>query len=500
MSSPILVLNDINKYFSEGFSLYNINLELYKGEVHILMGENGSGKSAIMKIINGIFQYDSGKIIMEGTTIHFSSAYEAKRNGIHYIMQDTNLYENLSVAENVFFDQMPHVNNVLKLIDINKMYYNCYVLFNKLNIDIDPFKSVSQLGFGQKQLVELAKASISPAKILILDEPSAALTESERKILFEIITTLKKEGMAIFYISHKLDDALKIGDRITIINQGRIIGTKNINEIDCNTVVQMMTGETFKDRYPKLPSVIGEKVLSVKNLRYLNILNDVSFNLHKGEILGITGLVGSGRTLLAKCLFGLINQYEGTIELNGQHVNFSDPSDAINAGITLVPEDRIINTVIGCLDLEENLSISSLKRFAHGPVLYPYLINNTALHYIKNLNIKPGNPEDLFYTYSGGNQQKTILGRAIMTRSQIYILDEPTRGIDIASKIDIYNIMNSIVANKGSIIFISSDIEEILGMCDTIIVLTDGKISCEMPRKEATKEKILYNIIKTADS
>lgn len=498
MSSPILVLNDINKYFNEDFSLHNINLDLYEGEVHILMGENGSGKSAIMKIISGIFQPDSGEIILEGTPIHFSSAYDAKKYGIHYIMQDTNLYENFSVAENVFFDQMPYINKFLKLIDQNKMYYNCRILFNKLGIDIDPFQPVSQLGFGQKQLVELAKACVSPARLLILDEPSAALTESERKILFETITTLKEKGMAIFYISHKLDDVEKIGDRITVIHQGRIIDTRNVQSIDDSTVVKMMTGKTFKNRYPKLPPVIGEEILSVRNLKYSNILDDINFNLHKGEILGITGLVGSGRTLLAKCLFGMIDQYEGTVELDGEPVNFSGPADAIAAGIILVPEDRLINTVIGCLSLRENLSIASLKRFARGPILYPTFINTISLHYIKNLNIKPGNPEDLFFTYSGGNQQKTILGRAIMTRPRIYILDEPTRGIDIASKVDIYNIMNDIVTNEGSIIFISSDIEEILGMCDRILVLTDGKISYEMSREEATKEKILYHAIKKA--
>ena len=498
MSSPILLLSDINKYFSEDFSLQNINLDLYEGEVHVIMGENGSGKSAIMKIISGIFQPDSGKIILEGMPVHFKSVYDSKKHGIHYVMQDTNLYENLSVAENVFFDKMPYIHNFFKLIDINKMYYDCQILFDKLNIDIDPQKTVSQLGFAQKQLVELAKACISPSKILILDEPSAALTESERKILFETIITLKEEGMPIFYISHKLDEVEKIGDRITVIHQGEIVDTKDVKDIDNNTVIKMMTGKTFKNRYPKISSTIGEKILSVKNLTYSNILDNISFNLHKGEILGITGLVGSGRTVLAKCLFGMIEQYDGIIELDGNPVRFSSPSDAMAAGIILVPEDRLVNTVIGCLNLRENLSVAALERFARGPILYPTFMNTTSLHYIKNLNIKPGNPEDLFCEYSGGNQQKTILGRAIMTRPRIYILDEPTRGIDVPSKVDIYNIMNNIVTDEGSIIFISSDIEEILGMCDRILVLSDGKISCEMSQKEATKEKILYHSLKKA--
>ncbi len=491
MKKPILVLKNITKYFSEDFTLTNINLDLFPGEVHILIGENGSGKSTIMKIIGGILKPDRGTIFINNVATTFDSEYDAKKHGILYIMQDTNLYYNLTTAENIFYDKLYLMKDNFSGINYFKLFNLCEKILHELNISIDAKEEIKHLSFAQKQLIELAKAYVSDAKIIIFDEPSSALTDFEKDILFKVVTILKNKGIAIFYISHKLDDIKKIGDRITVLHHGQIVGTKNTEEASKDTVITMMTGLTFEERYPKLDIKIGEEVLRVENLKYQTTLNSISFNLHKGEIIGITGLVGSGRTQLSKCLFGDAKPTGGSIFIEGKEVFLKEPADAIKAGINLIPENRKENSIFECHNVIDNMTISALNRYNNFLALSDNLLRKTTEEYIRQFSIKPQRPNNLLETYSGGNQQKIIIAKWVMCRSKIYIMDEPTRGVDIASKVDIYNCMNDIVSKGASIIFISSEIEEILGMSDKILVLAGGRIVSEMSKKDATKEKIL---------
>ena len=491
MSVPALLLKDINKYMSEDFSLCNIYLDLYYGEVHAIMGENGSGKSMIINVINGIFKNDSGQIYLDGKEIIVNSVHEAKRLGIHSVFQEVALYPNLTVAENVFADKMPYKNRLLRSLDFDKLYYDCNSLFQELNIDIDPYALLGSLGFAQKHLIEMVKAYISDAKIIIFDEPSAAFTLVEKNILYRVLRELKQRNKAVIYITHFLDEIDVIADRITVIYQGKVIGTRNVKNITYDEIISLLTMAYDGKQYPKLDIALGKIIFSVKNLCFENKLSDISFDLKKGEILGVTGLVGSGRSILSKCLFGVLKATNGVVEVNGKIVNLKDPSDAIDAGIALLPEDRKNLSVYGCLNLEENVSVSSLKRFQQCFMIDPYILADVSGSYVEKLSIKPGNAADVLNTYSGGNQQKMAVARWMMSRLKVYIMDEPTRGVDIASKTDIYNCMVDMVRKGASIILISSDMDEIMGMCDRILVLNAGKLMCNLSRSQASKETIL---------
>ena len=404
---------------------------------------------------------------------------------------------NLTIAENIFADKMPYKNKFLHWIDYDKLFFNCKDLFCKLNIDLDPTALLSSLGFAQMHLIEMVKAYISDANIIIFDEPSEAFTQIEKSILFQLIKELKSKNKAIIYITHFLDEIETIADRVSVIHQGKIVGTKNVKETSIQEIIYLMAMAEHTKRYPKLDISLGKTILSVRNLSFKEVLTDVNFDLKKGEILGVTGLVGSGRSIMAKCIFGVTKPSSGSIEVNSKPVTIREPYDAINAGIAFLPEDRINFSVFGCLDLEENVSISSLKRFVRHQVIDSYILSDVTGSYVDKLSIKPGNSADTLNTYSGGNQQKMTVARWIMSRLKVYIMDEPTRGVDIASKTDIYNCMVDMVRKGASIVFISSDIDEILGMCDRILVMNSGRLVCNLPRNRATKEEILYQAAKS---
>lgn len=491
MRCPKLELKGINKKVSDAFSLHNISLDIFPGEIHAFIGENGSGKSTVIKIISGVLKQDSGEILIDGKPVAIPNVASAKRQGIHCVWQDINLYPNLSVAENIYMDYSESDKNLLAL-NKYRMYRDCSNIFEEFGINIDIRTMAGQLGFAQRQLVEMAKAYISNAEIVIFDEPSAAFTTKERDILYRIIDALKKKNTAILYITHILDEIEHIADRFSVIHQGRIIGTKNVNDSSKEDIIRMLSVPAEKNRYPKLNVTLGKIIMSVRDLSYSNILGSINFDLRKSEILGITGLMGSGRSLLAQCLFGITPIDSGYIEINGQKQKISSPDDAIRNGIAFLPEDRSSSSIFGCLDLENNVTISSLKRFEQFKYLHNKIMTDVTDTYIKKLSIRPGHPNDLLVNYSGGNQQKTAVARWIMSRSKIYILDEPTRGVDVASKTDIYNSMLDLVSKGASIILISSDIEEIMGMCDRVLVLSEGHISGEFKQSDATKEAIMY--------
>ncbi len=491
MSRAVLRLQGISKNFDNEFLLDNVDLELLRGEVHIIIGENGSGKSALMKIVSGLYRRDAGSILYGDREIEFDSFHESRVEGIFYQHQDNQLFSNLSVAENVYFDRLARRRNLLSLFDRAQLQYRCGQLFEELGIGLSPAELVRRLGYAERQLLSAVKAYVSEAKIIIFDEPTAAMSEFERQIFFGLLERLKKRVLGIFYISHRMDEIKQVGDRVTVMHKGRVISTNRIHEIDRSTLLGMMIEEPHQERYPRLRIQPGKPVLKVDHLVKQPILHNVSFTLHKQEILGITGLMGSGRTLLSNCLFGIEAPDAGRISLEGRDYLFRHPVEAMNSGLSLIPENRAENGIFPPLNLLANVSIATLKRFKDRCVLNDRYMRQLSVEYVRRLGIVPGRQSDILRYYSGGNQQKVMLARWFMKRASVYVMDEPTRGVDTAAKVDIYNAMNDLISKGASVILISSEIEEILGMCDRVLVLAGGRIACDLKREEASKELIL---------
>ena len=481
MNPPLLQLNQIKLNISS-FSINDISLDLYPGEIHVLMGENGSGKSLLMQIISGIISPDRGEVLYNGQPLR-------NRKDIIYIRQDADMFENLSIAENLFFHNLPYKNRFLKLLDYDKLNYQFEQLIKELKLPVTVFDEVKDLGLAQRQIIEFCKAYISNARVVILDEPSAALTHSEKELLYNIVQHIKDKGAGVFYITHRIEDVLAIGDRISVIKKGSLVGTRTVSDTTEEEIIKMMSDNYRKDRYPKIKLKKGRTILSVKNLGYENKLNNINFDLREGEILGVTGLAGSGRTLLANCLFGM-TKYEGQILINGSPKNIYSPYAAILNGIAMMPENRMDESIFQSLDTNENLALPSFKRFSRNHIINMDYLKQTVLEYIIKINIPIVNMHDIL-SYSGGNLQKAIFAKWIMSRAKIFILDEPTRGIDIASKIDIYNFITDLVKKNVCIIYISSDIEEIFGICDRVAVLSDNTLACDVATKDISVEEIV---------
>ncbi len=491
MKEPILRLKNINLKLSDYFQLADINLDLFKGEVHVLTGENGSGKSSLMNIILGKYIKDSGEIIIDNCPVSINSPKDAKKLGITMIHQESSLFENFSVAENIFINNKPYINKTLKIINWNKTYSDCQALFKRFNFTLDEKALVENLNLAQKQLVEICRAYISQARIIIMDEPTSSLAEAETALLFNIIKELKKSGVAVIYISHRLDEIQKIGDRISVIRNGEIIGTQSMHDMNVNSIIHMMTGQELKNRYPKLTVKTGRELLKVSGLYSGNVIKDINFSLKKGEILGITGLAGSGRSKIAKCLFGVDKIDSGEIFIDKKKITLNSPADAINAGIAYVTEDRTSEGLFMYLNITENISAPNTRKVSNKYIIDRGIENDLCENYVENLRIKVETLNEKAAYLSGGNQQKLVLAKWIMSKSKILIFDEPTRGIDVTSKVDVYNVMNEMVTKDISIILISSDVNEVIGMCDRIIVLYNGRIKAIVPRNDATHEKIM---------
>ncbi|MEX1377522.1 MAG: sugar ABC transporter ATP-binding protein [Eubacteriales bacterium] len=489
MEYPLLKLDNITKKI-EDFTLSNIDIELNSGEVHMIMGENGSGKSLMMQIASGFIGADGGSIYYRGNLVKNTNGNSNLLDNTIYIRQDATMLKTLSIPENIYFQSIPYKSRFLKIIDYNQLKDRCKKLIDEFNLPFTVEHEVKSLGLAQRQIAEICRAYVSNADIIILDEPTAALTEYEQNILYEMINKIKERGSGIFYITHSLDEVFSVGDKISVIKNGALVGTKNLKECTRETIISMLSGIYHANRYPKLNVDIGNVIYSISNLHYSNKLVNINLSLRKGEIIGITGLAGSGRTLLANCIFGAADYDKGNVELNNKPVKITNPFDAIENGIALVPEDRLDESIFRYLDIFENVAFSSLRRFKGLLGIDNKFLEQVVSTYISKLNI-PKESSSNILEYSGGNQQKAILAKWIMSRAKIFVLDEPTRGVDNASKIDIYNSIGDLASKGAGIIMISSDIEEILGICDKVCVLSNQTIvSCE-PVENMTKEKII---------
>lgn len=491
----LLHLDHITKYFPGVKALSDLSINLFKGEIHAVCGENGAGKSTLMKIITGVYQADFGSIYLNGNKVVMRNPNEAFAQGIAIIFQETSLFQDLTVLENIFMGHeilKPIVGKYVKILDYPAMYAKANQVFKRLGMNINLEENVSNLSVATKQMVEIAKALTHDSRILILDEPTAALSKKEVETLFQIIEKLKSEGVSMLYISHRLDEIFQIADRVTVIRDGESVQTEDVDKVEKDQLVSWMIGRPLSNFYPKEDVELGEVVLNATGLCQHGILKDIDFSLRRGEILGIAGLAGAGRTEMALALCGLTPLDSGTIEINGKIAKIKDYRSAMELGIAYVSEDRQKYGLVISMSVEENISFPLLpdlsKRFG--------LINRNrsseiATEYIDKLSIKTPSNGAKVMNLSGGNQQKVSVSKALATDPQILILDEPTRGVDVGAKSEIHRIISNLAKSGKSIIMISSELPEILGMSDRVLVLKGGRKQGELVRSECSQAKIL---------
>lgn len=483
----ILELIDITKKYPGVRALDKVSMSVAQGEVHALIGENGAGKSTLIKAVAGVIDIDAGSFIIDGKEYTQLDPQAAIKAGIAVIYQEFSLVLNMSVAENVFLGEKIGGKY---LPNFKEMYQRTKDIFSKFNIDIDPKQMVGTLTTGQMQMVEIAKAISKNARILIMDEPSASLSIAEVEAMFSIVRQLKKSGVTIIYISHRLEELFEIGDRVTVLRDGQFVKTMNIKEIDRQKLVNLMVGRELIENHPQRHGVHNEEVLAVKSLTG-NGVKDISFSLYKGEILGLGGLVGAGRTELAKLIYGAAKKDSGELYIKGKCLNITSPEQAIKSGIGLIPEDRKLEGAILEYAIDWNISLMSLKRLSKKGVINRKAIDILCDKYFDELKIKAVGKKQLVKNLSGGNQQKVVLAKVLAAETEIIIFDEPTRGIDVGAKQEIYNLMNELTDCGISIIMISSDMEELLGMSDRIIVMHEGELAGEVTKNQFSQERIL---------
>ncbi|WP_413595941.1 sugar ABC transporter ATP-binding protein [Citrobacter youngae] len=492
MSETFLQMSHITKRFPGVLALSNVDFTLRKGEVHALLGENGAGKSTLMKILSGVYQPDEGDIIFEDQPVSFANPLSAQNVGITIIHQEFNLFPELTVEDNIFIGREFCKNNRWRL-DEKQQRQAAIDILQKLNLNISPDTLVADLTVAQQQMVEIAKAISVNAKILIMDEPTAALTETEIDSLFRVTRLLKEQGTGIVYISHRLEELALIADRATVMRDGQFIATVDYDSVKISDLIAMLVGRDLGNIYPRRePQPQRKPVLEVSGLTRKGVLNNIDFTLHQGEILGFAGLMGAGRTELARAIFGADPIDSGTIKLNGKETVIKDIPDAIQQGISYLTEDRKKEGLALGLSVERNIMLGNYPEYSnrYGNV-DSKRCQQTSEEQVKALRIKTPHLEQAALNLSGGNQQKIIIARWVCKDTDILIFDEPTRGIDVGAKLEIYELMNRLVAKGKSIIMISSELPEVLGMCDRILVMRNGRITGELASDDATQEKIM---------
>lgn len=490
MADYILEIKNISKSFPGVKALDKVQLQIRSGEVHALMGENGAGKSTLMKILNGLYKPDEGEIFFNGQRIEIDSPADALKAGISMIHQELSPIRGMSIAENIFLGREPLYPNTL-FIKKRELHKRAAELLDRFNMKLDPNVLLSRLSVAQMQMIEIIKAVSYNARIILMDEPTSALTEDEVKKLFSTIRDLKRSGVPIVYISHRMEEIFEIADRVSVLRDGKYIGTEDIAAITEERLISMMVGRELKSIFSKEEAKIGDTVLEVRNLKRKDAFHDISFKARKGEILGIAGLMGAGRSEVMRAIFGIDRLDSGEILFEGKKIEVRKPMDAIDHGIAMVTEDRKELGLVICRSIRENISLPSIRSFCNGSFVRKPAEKAKCNEIAKDISIKMKNINQIVQFLSGGNQQKVVLAKWLITKPKILILDEPTRGIDVGAKAEIYKIMSALARDGMAIIMISSELPEIMGMSDRILVMGDGRIKGEFSREKVTQEDIL---------
>jgi D-xylose transport system ATP-binding protein len=493
-------MRNITKEFPGVRALDDVTFQVRRGEIHALVGENGAGKSTLMKVLSGVYPHGGygGDIVVDGVVQRYQGIHDSEKAGIAIIYQELALVKHMTVAENIFLGA--ELRRGPGIIDWNRTYSETARVLREVGLKVNPATKVIDLGVGSQQLVEIAKALSKDARILILDEPTAALTEAETETLLGLLDGLRKKGVTCIYISHRLREVTRIADRVTVLRDGKTVVTLPIAEMPIPRMIHHMVGRELTTMFPRVERSAADVVLDVRNWTVEDpvtgdvAVDDVSFQVKKGEILGFAGLMGAGRTELVMSLFGgWGRRRKGEVFLNGQRLDVRGPADAIRAGLALVSEDRKRYGLVLGMDVRQNSTLASLRRFARLGVIDPNEEIAAAERYVKELRTKTPSVEQKVGNLSGGNQQKVVLAKWLLTRPKVLFLDEPTRGIDVGAKVEIYNIMNDLVAQGVAVVMVSSELPEVLGVADVILVIHEGKLTGRLARTEATEEKVMHH-------
>ncbi|WP_419954556.1 sugar ABC transporter ATP-binding protein [Neobacillus niacini] len=484
-----ITMENIYKAFGANQVLTGVDFELLDGEVHALMGENGAGKSTMMNVLTGLHARDKGTITIDGKETYFKNPKEAEQCGITFIHQELNIWPDMTVLENLFIGK--ELKNFFGLLKISEMKALAKKQFDRLAVSIPLDKEAGYCSVGEQQMIEIAKALMTEAKVIIMDEPTAALTEREISQLFDVISSLKKAGVSIVYISHRMEEIFAICDRITVMRDGKTVDTKAIPETNFDEVVRKMVGRELTDRFPNRNPNLGETVLQVKGLTKKGQFEDVNFSVRAGEIVGVSGLMGAGRTEIMRAIFGLDGFDHGEIWLEGKKVTIKTPDQAVKAGIGFITEDRKDEGLILDFSIRDNMVLPTLYSFAPKGIINEKSETDFVTMLIKRLTVKTESPDIAVGKLSGGNQQKVVIAKWVGIGPKLLILDEPTRGVDVGAKREIYDLMNELTDRGVAIIMVSSELPEVLGMSDRILVVHEGKINGELSKEAATQEKIM---------
>jgi inositol transport system ATP-binding protein len=485
----LLRMTGISKAFPGVQALDDVHLDAEAGSVHALMGENGAGKSTLMKVLAGIYRADTGRIELDGQEANIPDSATALRLGIAMIHQELSPVPAMMVAENIYLGREPV--NRFKLVDKKQMIADAQAVFDKWQIDVNPRRVMKTLSVAQMQMVEIAKAISTDARLIIMDEPTSAITEREVEHLHRMIRSLRESGVAIIYITHKMDEVFKIADKVTVFRDGKHVATLPAAELDRQKLITLMVGRELTHLFPKEEVAIGEVVMSVRGLTRHGVIDDISFDLRRGEILGLAGLMGAGRTEVLEAIFGVTKVDAGEILINGKPVTIKSPADAIEAGMGLLTEDRKLTGIMGALSVRDNMTIANLNRFSPGWILRKRRMEAACLAQRDALAIKTPSLAQLIKNLSGGNQQKVLVSRWLLTLPDVLMIDEPTRGIDVGAKSEIHRLMSGLAKEGKAILMVSSEMPEILGMSDRVLVMAGGRITAEFSRAEVTQEKVL---------
>lgn len=482
-------MKGIDKSFGTNQVLKNVAFSLRDGEIHALMGENGSGKSTMMKILTGVYERDAGKVFVDGKEVVYNNPQEAEKAGIVFIYQELNVLFDMTVEENMFMGK--EIVGPFGICDKVAMRKKAQEVMDKLGVSIPVDAVMSDLSVGQQQMVEIAKALMVDAKVLIMDEPTAALTQSETRTLFEVVKGLRANGVSIVYISHRMEELFELCDRISILRDGEYVGTRDMKSVTMEEIVQMMIGREIGERFPRREHKIGDEVFRVENLNHPKLFKNINFSVHAGEVLGVAGLMGAGRTEIMHAIFGNISGVTGKLFIENKEVTIGNPRQAIEAGVGFITEDRKVEGLLLEKSIAENIEIANLDKISQSNVVSSDKRDKLAQLGIYDFKIRCFGTDHECVNLSGGNQQKVVLAKWIYTNPKILILDEPTRGVDIGAKKEIYNVINDMAAKGVAVIMVSSELPEVLGMADRVMVIHDGEVAGIIDGAEADQQKVM---------